>query len=194
VDWPAATFLSLGALAGAVVGTKLLRVVPVRVIGLVFVGFMLATAVRLFISTDADGRHALDVLDAGSLLIVGLLSGTLAGLLGVGGGIVLVPAMVVLFGIQPVVAKGTSVAVIIPTSVMGTWRNRKHHIADMRVGAILGTCGIVSAIGGGLVADRMSDDVSNVLFALLLVVVSARQLWALRRAPAAPVAVGIPSP
>jgi uncharacterized protein len=100
----------------------------------------------------------------------------------------------VLFGIQPVVAKGTSVAVIIPTSVMGTWRNRKHHIADMRVGAILGTCGIVSAIGGGLVADRMSDDVSNVLFALLLVVVSARQLWALRRAPAAPVAVGIPSP
>jgi uncharacterized protein len=158
------------------------------------VGLMLATAVRLFISTDADGRQALDVVDTTALLAVGLLSGTLAGLLGVGGGIVLVPAMVVLFGITPVVTKGTSVAVIIPTSLMGTWRNRKHHIADMRVAAILGTSGIVSAVAGGLVADRMSDELSNVLFAALLVVVSARQLWALRRPPDPSVAVGIPSP
>jgi uncharacterized protein len=184
VDWNAALFISVGALGGALLGTKLMRVLPVRVITLAFVVLMLVTAIRLFIPSEANGRDALGVFDAGALVLVGLFSGTLAGLLGVGGGVIMVPAMVVLFGIEPVVAKGTSVAVIIPTSLMGTWRNRKHRYADMRVAAILGASGIVSAIAGGLIADEMSDDVSNVLFAVLLVVVSARQLWTLFRPPA----------
>jgi uncharacterized protein len=181
VDWVAALFISIGALGGAVLGTKLMRVLPVRVITLAFVVLMLVTAARLFASTEADGRGALDVVGAAALVLVGLVSGTLAGLLGVGGGVIMVPALVVLFGIEPAVAKGTSVAVIIPTSLMGTWRNRKHRYADMRVAAILGGSGIVSAIIGGLIADEMSDDVSNALFATLLVVVSARQLWTLRK-------------
>jgi uncharacterized protein len=181
VDWPAALYISIGALVGAVLGTRLMRILPVRTITVAFVILMLATAVRLFISTEAAGRAALDVVDATELVLLGLASGTLAGLLGVGGGVIMVPAMVVLFGIEPVVAKGTSVAVIIPTSLMGTWRNRKHRFADMRVAAILGTSGILSAVAGGLISDRMSADLSNVLFALLLVAVSARQLWTLRR-------------
>ena len=183
VDWPAALALSIGALAGAIVGTKLLRTIPVRVIGIVFVVLMLATAVRLFIPFDADGRGSLGVVDVVALVAVGLLAGTLAGLLGVGGGIIMVPAMIVLFGITPVVAKGTSVAVIIPTSVMGTLRNRKHRNADLRAAAILGASGIVSAIAGGTVADRMGDTLSNVLFAALLLIVSARQIWMLRDEP-----------
>jgi uncharacterized protein len=181
VDWPAALYISIGALVGAVLGTRLMRILPVRTITVAFVILMLATAVRLFISTEAAGRAALDVVDATELVLLGLASGTLAGLLGVGGGVIMVPAMVVLFGIEPVVAKGTSVAVIIPTSLMGTWRNRKHRFADMRVAAILGTSGILSAVAGGLISDRMSADLSNVLFALLLIAVSARQLWTLRR-------------
>ena len=54
------------------------------------------------------------MLGAVALLVVGLVAGILAGLLGVGGGVVMVPAMILLFGIAPVVAKGTSAAVIIP--------------------------------------------------------------------------------
>jgi uncharacterized membrane protein YfcA len=183
VDWAAALFLSIGAVGGAVVGTKLLRVVPVRIIGMVFIVLMLATAVRLFIPFEADGRADLAVGGAVALVAVGVVAGTLAGLLGVGGGIVLVPAMIVLFGITPVVAKGTSVAVIIPTSVMGTWRNRKHENADMRAAAILGVSGIVSAVAGGTLAEVMSDDLSNILFATLLVIVSIRQYQTLRTTP-----------
>jgi uncharacterized membrane protein YfcA len=144
---------------------------------------MLATAVRLFVPLEATGRDPLDVIGAVALTFVGVVAGTLAGLLGVGGGVIMVPAMIVLFGIPPVVAKGTSVAVIIPTSLMGTWRNRKHRYADLRAAGILGVSGIVSAVAGAMIADQMSPDVSNVLFAALLVVVSARQLMVLRDSP-----------
>ena len=97
-----------------------------------------------------------------------MATGILAGLLGVGGGIVMVPAMILLFGIPPVIAKGTSAAVIIPTAVMGTWRNRQKGNADLRAAAIIGVAGIVTAALGGILADKMSDDLSNVLFATLL--------------------------
>jgi len=105
----------------------------------------------------------------------------LAGLLGVGGGIVMVPAMIVFYGIAPVVAKGTSLAVIIPTAVMGTWRNRKNRNADVHAAAILGFAGVVSAFGGAWISDQMSDDLSNVLFATLLIVVAVRLLVQLER-------------
>ncbi len=180
VDWPVALWISVGAIAGAVAGTRLLQVISKRALTIAFVIVMLATAVRLFIPTEGTERDALTVLAAIGLLGVGVLSGTLAGLLGVGGGVIMVPAMVVLFGMPSVVAKGTSVAVIIPTSIMGTIRNRAVANADVRVGAVIGLAGVVSAVAGSLIADRMSDPVSNALFAVLLIVVALRQLNTLR--------------
>lgn len=180
VDWWVAVWLSCGAIAGALVGTKLLQVVPKRALTIAFVGVMLATAVRLFLVAEAAGRETLTIAGASGLVAIGLLGGTLAGLLGVGGGIIMVPAMVMLFGVPSAVAKGTSVAVIIPTALMGTWRNRANRNTDLRVGTVIGVCGMLSAVAGSMIADRMSDAVSNALFALLLLVVSARQLMTLR--------------
>ena len=181
VDWTVAVWLSLGAVAGAVIGTKLLNVLPHRTLGLLFAGVLLLSAVRLFIAVDADGRGGLTVAGGVALVAIGLVTGILAGLLGVGGGIVMVPAMILLFGIPPAVAKGTSTAVIIPTAVMGTWRNRTKGNADLRAAGIIGVAGIVTAALGATIADNMSDDVSNVLFATLLVVVAVRLLLQLRR-------------
>jgi uncharacterized protein len=183
VDWPAALWLSIGAIGGALIGTKLLQVIPRRALALAFVTVLLATAVRLVISTDAAGRGPLDLLAGAGLVGVGILSGTLAGLLGVGGGIVMVPAMIVLFGIPPVVAKGTSVAVIIPTSLMGTWRNRANRNTDLRIGLLVGASGVVSAVLGAIIADQMGPALSNTLFAALLVVVIVRQLSSLPSDP-----------
>ncbi len=182
VDWPAALWLSVGAVAGAVIGTRLLHVLPHRTLVIVFSVVVLASAVRLFIATDADGRGALSAPGVLALVAVGLAAGVLAGLLGVGGGIIMIPAMILLFGITPVVAKGTSAAVIVPTAVMGTWRNRSRGNVDLRAALIVGGAGIVTAALGGTLADKMSDELSNILFASLLLVVAARLLWQLRRA------------
>lgn len=176
IDWPVALFLAVGAVTGAVLGTRLLHVLPHRALSIVFAVVLLVSAVRLFIPMTAEGRIELSVPMCIALVFVGLATGVLAGLLGVGGGIILVPAMILLLGVPPVIAKGTSLAVIIPTAVMGTWRNRRRNNADIRAAALLGAAGIVTAFMGAWVADRMSDDLSNSLFAALLVVVAVRLL------------------
>ena len=185
VDWAVALLLAIGAIVGAIVGTTLLHIVPKNVLIMVFVITVLATATRLVVSTDSTGRTDLTLSMALLLVAVGLLTGTLAGMLGIGGGVIMVPAMVVMLGMVPVVAKGTSVAVIVPTAIMGTIRNRKKSNADIRVAAVVGGFGAVSAIIGGTISDRMSDQLSNIMFAGLLVFVAVTQLLSLRSKPAA---------
>ena len=114
------------------------------------------------------------------LIVIGLATGTLSGLLGIGGGVVMVPAMVVVLGMVPVIAKGTSVAVIVPTSIMGTVRNRKTANVDLTVAAVAGFSGAVTAVIGGMIADSISTSVSNVMFAFLLLFVAGTQLYTLR--------------
>jgi uncharacterized membrane protein YfcA len=184
VDWPAALWLSIGAVGGVVIGTKLLHVLPLRTLGLLFSAILIVSAVRLFFDTDATGRSPLTLADAIILVAIGVVTGVLAGLLGVGGGLVMVPAMILLFAIPPVIAKGTSAAVIIPTAVMGTWRNRSKGNTDLRAAVVIGVAGIVTAALGGLVSDKMSDDLSNILFATLLVFVAIHLVVQVLREPA----------
>ena len=125
-------------------------------------------------------QHDLTIGTALVLLLVGLAAGTLAGLLGIGGGVIMVPAMVVLLGVSPAVAKGTSVAVIVPTAFIGTIRNRSNRNADLRTAGIVGAFGAVTAVIGASISDRLSDQTSNVLFAGLLVTVAITQLATFR--------------
>jgi uncharacterized membrane protein YfcA len=180
VDWAVAPLMAIGTVTGAIVGTKLLTILPKRTITIVFIVTVLATAVRLFLATETTGRDNLTAWSGVLLVIIGLATGTLSGLLGIGGGVVMVPAMVVLFGMVPVIAKGTSVAVIVPTSIMGTIRNRANANVDLKVAAVAGGCGVLSAIAGGIVADGISTSVSNVMFGVLLLFVAGTQFMTLR--------------
>lgn len=183
VDWRVGGLLAIGTVTGAVIGTKLLTVLDKRTLTILFILTVLATAIRLFLASDTTGRDALSLLDALVLVVIGVATGTLAGLLGIGGGIVMVPAMIVIFGMVPVVAKGTSVAVIVPTSIMGTIRNRTTANVDLRIATVAGGCGVVTAVTGGIIADGLSDQLSNVMFALLLLFVAVTQLLTLRSMP-----------
>ena len=181
VDWPVAAFLALGAICGSLIGTHLLAVISKRALAYIFSSVLVISAIRLFISTHGSGRATLHLASAIALVLIGLVTGALAGLLGVGGGVVMVPAMIVLFGIGPAIAKGTSIAVIIPTAIIGTWRNRANGNLDLRAAAIVGFGGIASAILGGFIAAYMSDTVSNILFAMLMLGIAARTIWQQRR-------------
>ena len=185
VDWPVAGLLALGAVGGAVVGTHILHRLPQRAVGWAFAAVLIATAVRLIVDTsDAGGRADLWTLSVIALVVTGFLTGILAGLLGVGGGIIMVPAMVVGFGIPAVVAKGTSLAVVIPTSIMGTLRNRSNNNVDLRLAAIVGLAGVVSAYGASKISVGLSETTSNRLFAALLIAVALRMMWQFVRSPA----------
>lgn len=181
VDWPAALLLMTGSVLGAAVGTRLLQVLPVRVLAGAFTLVLLATALQLVLSSpDGAGRGDLTVGDGVGLAVLGLVTGTLAGLLGVGGGIVMVPGMVLLFGLPAAVAKGTSLAVIIPTAVTATIRNVKIGNADLAAAAAIGLSGVVTAAVASRLSVLMSEATANALFAVLLVVLAIRMAVGLR--------------
>lgn len=178
VDWAVGALLAVGAVAGAVIGTHILHRLPHDLLAIGFSVLLVVTAIRLlFDHSEGTGRASLTVLSAVILILVGLLTGVLAGLLGVGGGIIVVPAMVVGYGIPAAIAKGTSLFMIVPTSIMGTWRNRANGNADLRVAVWLGLAGVVSAFIAGKISVGMSEALSNVLFSILLLVVAARMAW-----------------
>jgi len=177
VDWAVALLLLVGSIVGAYVGTGLLEKISTRWLTYGFALLLLLTAIRMLITTtDGTGRGPIDVSMAVSLIGVGLFSGSIAGLMGVGGGIIMVPAGVVLFGLPSATAKGTSLAVIVPTAIVGTWRNMRAGNADLRVAAGVGVAGVVSSFLASQVSIDMDPRLSAVLFAALLVVAAVRLL------------------
>lgn len=187
VDGAAALSIAAGAMLGAVVGTRALHVLPQRTLRLAFAVILLATAARLLVHEGTPpGRGDLDVAMISGFVALGLLSGILSGLLGVGGGIIMVPVMILGFDIPSVVAKGTSLLVIIPTSIVGTWRNVRNGNARLDTAAAIGLAGVVTAFLGARVSIVISDELSAILFGLLLLFSAGRMLlsdFKERRAP-----------
>jgi uncharacterized membrane protein YfcA len=177
VDGTAALWITVGAMVGAIVGTKALQVLPQHALRLAFAFILLATAARLFVDEGTpSGRGSLDAAMIVGFVVVGLVSGVLAGLLGVGGGIIMVPAMIIGFSMPTVVAKGTSLLVIIPTSLVGTWRNFRNRNVRLDLALSIGLAGVVFAFLGARVSIVISDELSTVLFGLLLVFSAVRLL------------------
>ncbi|MBN8249468.1 MAG: sulfite exporter TauE/SafE family protein [Verrucomicrobia bacterium] len=114
------------------------------------------------------------VLAAAPFLAIGLLGGFASGLLGVGGGIIMVPAMNLLAQVPIKTAIGTSLAVIIPTALIGVREHHRQGNVDWRIALPIA----VTAIVGGYIGARLAGSVSPVLlkrsFGILMVLVGAR--------------------
>jgi hypothetical protein len=177
IDWPAAAWLGSGAAVGAVIGAGALHRLSERTLRQAFGGFLLLSALALLLHiSDGAGRGDLGPALAAGLVAAGVISGVLAGLLGVGGGIIIVPALILLFSFPNAVAKGTSLVVIMPTAIAGTLHNVRKGGADLGTAAWVGLGGVVAAFGASLVSVRLDPRVSSVLFAVLLVAVAGRLL------------------
>lgn len=114
-------------------------------------------------------------------VILGLAAGVLAGMFGVGGGILFVPTLVAL-GLDQHEANGTSLLAIIPTVLVGTWRQARYGNVRWRGALLIGLAAAASALGGAAVAQALSEDTLRRIFAAFLVLVSAQVGWrALRR-------------
>jgi uncharacterized membrane protein YfcA len=177
VDWPVVSLLSLGSVFGAFVGTSLLTRLSRRALAIAFAVPLLIAAIRLLFEISGDGRSELTVFTAVIITLIGLVVASVATLLGIGGGILLVPILTVVFGIPSVISKGTAIAVILPTSLVGTMRNRSNVLVDFRAALALGCAGVVMAPVGAIVSNSISAQASNSLFAVLVFIVTARMLW-----------------
>jgi uncharacterized membrane protein YfcA len=121
----------------------------------------------------------MDVLLA---ILMAMAGGAVGGLLGVGGGILFVPALVVFLGNSQLEGEATSLAVIVPMAILGTWRQHRHGNVDLRAGVTIGLLSIPGVIGGVALANVLPERALELSFAALCLLVALRLL---RRPPAA---------
>lgn len=121
----------------------------------------------------------IDILRIVGLLFAGAASGVVGGLLGLGGGIFLIPALVLLFGVPMHSAVAAGLVAVIATSSAAAPRNAETGRANVRLGMVLETTTVLGAIIGGLAATHLQARFLGILFTALLFIVSVT-LW-LRR-------------
>ena len=114
-------------------------------------------------------------------VISGLLVGGLAGVMGIGGGILLVPLMVLGFGFSQHVAQGTSLAAIVPTSIVGGYAHDRGGTVDRSAALWVSVGGLAGALLGALVVFHLPRVLLVRLFGALLLY-SAYRIWATREA------------
>ena len=108
---------------------------------------------------------------------VGAVSGVLSGMFGIGGGIITTPAIRLILGYPPLVAVGTPLLVILPTTVSGGWSYARAGLADVRTGLTIGAWGIPAAVLGALATRLVGGTVVLVLTAALILYTSGDLLW-----------------
>ena len=109
-----------------------------------------------------------------------------AGLFGVGGGILFVPTLIVLFGLGQVEAQATSLLAILPTVAAGTWRQHAYANVRWRAAAVMGTTAIVGVELGVLAAKALPEATLRRLFGILVLAVAAQLALRARRSILAP--------
>jgi uncharacterized membrane protein YfcA len=111
-------------------------------------------------------------VEVGVLVVaVGVLIGCLSAMFGVGGGIVMVPFMVLALDESQHLAEGTSLMVIVPTAIAGVLTHRRRGYVSFRYGALLAAGGIAGAWGGAILALRLSGpDLQSVFYVFVAVV------------------------
>ncbi|QIM15353.1 sulfite exporter TauE/SafE family protein [Leucobacter insecticola] len=178
VDWVAAACLAVGIVVGAQLGSYLLARVSKAALQWGFMGFLLVVIVSLWVVVPQRGDEiAMSPLVAVLLVLTGLVTGVISGLIGVGGGIVVVPVLMFFFGANDLAAKGSSLVMMIPGSISGTLGNIRRSNVDLRSAAIIGISASVCVPFSSVLAALIDPFVSNVLFSLYLAFVLTQMLW-----------------
>jgi uncharacterized membrane protein YfcA len=112
-------------------------------------------------------------------LILGVLAGTLSGLVGIGGGVIIVPALVFLFGFSQQSAQGTTLALMVPPiGILAAWTYYRQGQVDLKIAGFV----CLGFLLGGLMGARFASGLSNVMleriFGIALLLIALKMLFA----------------
>jgi uncharacterized membrane protein YfcA len=111
------------------------------------------------------------LLAAGAL---GLVAGVLAGLFGVGGGILFVPTLTLVLGLTQLHAEATSLLAVLPTACAGVWRQRRYGNVRWRAALVLGVAAVAGVEGGVQIAEALPQHALRKLFGALMLAVAVQ--------------------
>jgi uncharacterized protein len=110
-------------------------------------------------------------------LLLGLVAGILSGMLGIGGGIIVVPALVLLFGMSQHTAQGTTLAMMVPPiGLLAAWIYYKHGFVDLKIAAFLCLGFLLGGLLGADVTAAISGTALKKLFGVVMLIVSIKML------------------
>ena len=112
------------------------------------------------------------------LLLRGVAAGSLSGLVGIGGGIVIVPALMLGLGLSQHTAQGTSLAVLaMPVVGLGAYTYYRNGHVNLPVALIIAAGFVIGGMFGGRLANALPADAIRKVFAVLLLVIGAKLLF-----------------
>ncbi|MBI4643471.1 MAG: sulfite exporter TauE/SafE family protein [Deltaproteobacteria bacterium] len=112
-------------------------------------------------------------------VLLGLVAGAFSGLIGVGGGVIIVPALVFLFGLSQHQAQGTTLALLIPPiGLLAAWTYYKEGYVDVHIAALI----CLGFFVGGLLGAKLANHLSNValerVFGVAMLLISLKMIFA----------------
>lgn len=185
VDMRIGVLVGIGGVVGSVVGATVMNRSSPRTLTVVFNLVLLLAAARMIFG--ASSLESSDSLEGWGFLavvfLVGLAAGFFAGLSGVGGGIIMVPALVLLLGLTQHEAQGTSLVAIMFTAISGTVINFRNRRVDLRDALGVGLVGAAGSILGANVALGIEARVLSVAFGTLALFVVGQSTYKILRRP-----------
>ena len=106
--------------------------------------------------------------------LVGLAAGAIAGMLGVGGGILFVPALAIFLDLSQLDAEATSLLAILPVALVGVWRQRAYDNVRLCDGLLVGCLSAAGAFGGVAAANALPERALEIAFAALVLIIAGQ--------------------
>ena len=111
------------------------------------------------------------------LLILGMVAGYFSGLIGIGGGVIIVPALVILFGFSQHTAQGTTLALLVPPiGILAAYSYYQKGFVDVRCAVLICIGFIIGGFIGGKMAIGLSENVMKTIFAIILILIGIKML------------------
>ena len=125
----------------------------------------------------------MDLLEIALNALLGLVLGTLGGLFGIGGGLIAIPVLGVLFGLDQQLAQGTALVMVVPNVLLAIWRYHQRNRIEMRHAAALGISSFVLAIAGAAIAVSLDPARMRIAFVGFLLALALYNLLRLIQRP-----------
>lgn len=188
IDLRAGVPMVIGATVGGLFGAALITKIPQRPLRWLFVAILVFTGLKLILDAAGFGLVAGEALlpDAATVvvpagLILGLIIGAWSAGMGLGGGLLAVPVLMVLFGTDLPTAEGTSLLMFLPNAIVGTIAHARQGTADIGLATVLNIGALPGAFIGVLIALTLHADVLGLVFAAFALAIAVRELWRMAR-------------
>jgi uncharacterized membrane protein YfcA len=110
-------------------------------------------------------------------VLLGLIAGVLSGLIGIGGGIIIVPALVFMFGLSQQEAQGTTLALLIPPiGILGAWTYYRQGYVNLEIASFICAGFVVGSYFGARIATSISSATLGKVFGVALLLIAAKML------------------